>query len=67
MCFEIYALGARRPQDKASSDETRAAAMAILAALARAGGGALWANGGAGWEEGCRAAAAALEESSEVR
>jgi hypothetical protein len=38
----------------------------MLASLARAGGGALWAAGGTGWEEGCRACAAALEDGSEV-
>jgi hypothetical protein len=52
-------------QDK-TSDEQRAAAFALAAALARAGGSAMWAMAGAAWEECCRACAAALEDGNEV-
>lgn len=39
-------------------------ATAISVALARGGGVALWTNGGAGWEECCRALSAALDDPS---
>jgi hypothetical protein len=52
-------------QDKAC-DEQRAAAVALAAALARAGGGPLWVNAGAGWEECCKACSAALEDPFQV-
>lgn len=53
-------------QDKACDEQQRCIAVALLTALARGGGSALWANGGHGWEEGCRMCVALLEDSSQV-
>ncbi|KAJ9521870.1 hypothetical protein QJQ45_024738, partial [Haematococcus lacustris] len=51
---------------KDSSPEMRTAAAGLMSSLARAGGGALWRDGGYFWEECVRMATTALEDSAQV-
>jgi hypothetical protein len=53
-------------QDK-SSDELRAAAAGLLAAICRAGGAVLWSAGGFYAEEALRLAVGALDDAATVR